>query len=589
MSDLVFTTQGQAEALAAQEAVAKKGREIRDEFEQGAKSVGAWDSAMSKLKGSAESALRSVATEQEKIAEQITKISAAQEKGLIPPAEAEAAVARLKDRWLECDEATKKQAEDAEKTANAHELLKESAEHAIKSVETEGEKTADQIKEIGEEAVKVQQAMKEGLVPKDVGEETVRRLKDKMEELKKPVEEVAESGGKMEHAFKHLFDPAILIKSAGAFVGIHAAIHLIKEELEDIQTRIDKRVAILMKPAERQKFLDDQVEEKRKAREDAVAAETEAGRALAPAADSDKKSAEQKQQEIAELEKDMARSKVDATQADRDAAQRRRELIRRREEEKADDNKHGKRAWENYVRNPGMSTQRELDDAKENSRKHREEFDRQLKADDETNEKRKLNDDRRAADQQQSLAKKRKELDDPAGASTAAMVAAAEASEKRRKAEEDLAAAQAEAAEHRARPETKEAKRLTKRGEALDSANRKAVSIHPSEHKLSRAELDKYADLMRELGETALEAKLRQSPEGTDESKVIASINEARQRHAPASPDLPGGGKDMYGVARASDPKYDEQERRTYEILTSMLNELRAIRGDGGGMTGGPE
>jgi hypothetical protein len=142
MADLVFTTQGQAEALAAQEAIANKGRAIRDEFEQGAKSVGQWDSSLSKMKSAAESALRSIQTEQEKIAQQIADIEKAQVRGMIPPEEAEAAVARLKDRWVEADEATKKQGEDAEKTARAHEELKRSAEHAIETVATKSEEVA---------------------------------------------------------------------------------------------------------------------------------------------------------------------------------------------------------------------------------------------------------------------------------------------------------------------------------------------------------------------------------------------------------------------------------------------------------------
>lgn len=589
MSDLVFTTQGQAEALAAQEAIAKKGKEIRDEFESGAKSVGAWDSAMSKLKGSAESALRSVASEQEKIAQQIERISAASEKGLIPPAEAEQAVARLKERWVEADEATKKQAEDAEKTAHAHELLKESAEHAVSSVASESEKTAEKIKEIGKEMVDVRDAMRAGIIPKDIGAQTIERLKVKVEELKKPLAEVEESGGRMEHAFKHLFDPAVLIKAGGAFVGIHAAIHAIKDELENIQTRIDKRVAILLKPAERQKLLDDEVEARRKAVEDARAAETEAGRAITPAEDADVKSREQKQKDLADLEKQIKRSEDDSIRATLDAHNRTAELRRRRTEEESNDAKQSKRAHEDYIRNPGISTQRQIDDANENQRKHKQEFDRQIKEDNEANEKRQEADRRRVADQKEQLDKQRKELDDPATNAAAATVAFGEKSAARRREEQALADAQAAAAENKVRPETVEATRIKKRGEALDKANRDAVSINPTEHKLSREELDKYADLLRELGETALERKVREMAPGTDESVVATAINEVRQRHAAVSPDLPGGGKDMYGVARATDPKYDENEQRAYQILTDMLNELRAIRGDGGGMTNGPE
>lgn len=103
MPDLVFATRGQAEAIAAQEAVARKAREAKVEFEEGAKATQAWDSAQMGLKRSAESALRTVTTEQERIIQQIDKVKAAYREGLILRPEAEEGVRRLRKRWVEVD------------------------------------------------------------------------------------------------------------------------------------------------------------------------------------------------------------------------------------------------------------------------------------------------------------------------------------------------------------------------------------------------------------------------------------------------------------------------------------------------------
>jgi predicted nucleic acid-binding Zn-ribbon protein len=107
MPDLIFATKGQAEALAAQEAVTKKAREAKEEFEAGAKATQAWDSAQLQLKRSAESAMRSVATEQERVVQQIDRVKAAYREGLILKPEAEETVRRLREQWMKAGDAVK--------------------------------------------------------------------------------------------------------------------------------------------------------------------------------------------------------------------------------------------------------------------------------------------------------------------------------------------------------------------------------------------------------------------------------------------------------------------------------------------------
>ena len=148
MSDLVFATRGQAEMLAAQESVRKKALETKQEFEEAAKATGAWDAATMKLKNSAESALRSISSEQDKIVEKIAKIEAAQEKGLIPPKEAEDGIKRLRQQWIDVDEKTTQAREATLKQEQAYMKLRSTAESALRSVQSEEERIKEQIADI---------------------------------------------------------------------------------------------------------------------------------------------------------------------------------------------------------------------------------------------------------------------------------------------------------------------------------------------------------------------------------------------------------------------------------------------------------
>ncbi|MGE3243602.1 MAG: hypothetical protein AB7G28_22795 [Pirellulales bacterium] len=243
MSELVFTAPGQAEVLAAQEAVARKGREMRSEFEEGAKATKTWTTELGSLRSAAEGGLRSIQTEQEKIAAQIGAIQEAQEKGLIPPERAEPAIRQLRERWVEVDAATVKAKEKQEEYAASQDLLKRKAESALGSVKTEMEEIEDQIADI-------EAAAEAGLVPPDEAEEGVRRLRERYEELKNSVETVGAEGGKLEAIFKKAFDPTIFVKWIAGMAGFKALIAAIKNEIDELQAVIDARTSYQLKQGE---------------------------------------------------------------------------------------------------------------------------------------------------------------------------------------------------------------------------------------------------------------------------------------------------------------------------------------------------
>lgn len=108
MSDLVFTTQGNAEILAAQEAQRAAAQRAREEFEHGAKATGVWDTAISTLSRNANSALKSIETEQQKIVDQINAIKEGMAKGLVPPDEAKKGIEELEKRWKAAGDAGEK-------------------------------------------------------------------------------------------------------------------------------------------------------------------------------------------------------------------------------------------------------------------------------------------------------------------------------------------------------------------------------------------------------------------------------------------------------------------------------------------------
>ncbi len=235
MADLVFATRGQSEVLKAQEEIAKKSREIRDEFMEGAKATGKWDAATAKLQRTSEAALRSVATEQEKIADKIALIQERQEKGIGTTEENEAAIKRLRERWVELDDATVKQREEAVKVAQAHEQLKIKATNSLRSVQSEEELVAARMRDIQDEIDAVGKAMEAGLIPPDEAEEGIKRLKKRMEDLGESVSVTSKS---IVDSLNKAFAPEHVIKFATKFVGVGAAIKTLQAAVNDEQIKI---------------------------------------------------------------------------------------------------------------------------------------------------------------------------------------------------------------------------------------------------------------------------------------------------------------------------------------------------------------
>jgi chromosome segregation ATPase len=591
MADLVFTTQGQAEALAAQEAVAKKGREIRDEFEQGAKSVGNWDSSLSKLKGSAESALRSIRSEQENIAQQINAISEAQQKGLIPPEEAEQAVTRLKERWVEADEATKKQGEDAEKTARAHEELKRSAEHAIEQVATPAEKAAESIKHIGVEAAQVREAMEKGLVPKDVGEETIHRLNDRMGELRKQMGEVDKEGEHAGNIISHLFGEHAIVHAVGAYASIHGFIHIIKDELEDMQAKIDARQEHLLKPAERV--------EKLKADEDEAYSELkrshettrDAKQNLQRAEESAAKEQLAKQHDISEAQDQASHAMKEVSRAIKETSEAAAERTRKHREQASDEELQITRARENYLRHPSIETQREQADAAKRYQRTQRDFeienDKAVKS-----EQQRVEEARRS---QKAAQDRLAELQRRAGDTPESIVAARREVEDRQR-----GAKEAEQSYHEKRQaridesnkgEFRRATRIQSRQAIVDRLNEELSQLG-GENELSSKEIQKIGETLSHAGYDWIAKKLSGTP-GNVPDEVARLREEAAYRreqikagHGPATSSGTGGPGTTYYYSPEQKEQFDKMAtamEKAADTLQLLLDEAR--NPDGGGLT----
>jgi len=323
MSDLVFATRGQAEMLAAQEAVRAKALATKQEFEEATKATGGWDAAMGKLKGQAESALRSVNTEQEKILDKIAKIQAAQAKGIIPPEaakEAEAAISRLRQEWVDVDAATIKAKESTENAAkvtrelaNEQTRLKSAAETALQSIQTEGEQIEEQI-----EAIEL--AMFKGLVPPDDAVEGIERLRKKLDDVNSGLKDGGVAGGRLGDVIFKAFDPVQIAKWAAGFVGVKAIIGQLKAEFEDLQDAIDTRVDQGLKPREKGQKLAEDAGKANKERDDAAERVREAEEKLAAAQAADAKTeqtaSERRRDELKNLEQQLAEARQDAARGE---------------------------------------------------------------------------------------------------------------------------------------------------------------------------------------------------------------------------------------------------------------------------------
>jgi hypothetical protein len=585
MADLVFTTQGQAEALAAQEAIANKGRAIRDEFEQGAKSVGQWDSQLGRLKSAAEGALRSIQTEQEKIAQQIADIEKAQIRGMIPPEEAEQAITRLKERWVEVDEATKKQAEDTEKTARAHEELKRSAEHAIESVATPAEQIAEKIKGIGEEAAKVRQAMAAGLVPHDIGEETIKRLNERMVELKGHMTEVEGTGEKAGSIINHLFGEHAIVHAVGAYASIHGLIHIIKGELEDMQQKIDARQAQLLKPAERVEKLKADEEESYKSVEQAHTSERDAKQALQKSEEAAAKESVAKQHEIDEAKKQVANTRADVDRVGRETTEAFLERHRKHEEEVGDADLQIKRAKENYIRHPGIETQREMADAAKRRLRINEDYVRDDKKATEAEEHRNAE----AKRSQETAESHLDELNRQAGDTPESVIAARREVEERRRASQEAEEKHRQARQARIeqeyKAESQRAQKLKAEKEAIDTFNEE-VAQAGDDDELPSDVRESVNQGLREIGYPRI---ARQTP--AERKALIERLkHEGRLERSRVE-----SGIDVTSSTGDVEPYTADQLRRMERIAiacekaAAILEQLQQNSQDNGGMTNGPE
>ncbi|HMO84591.1 MAG TPA: hypothetical protein PKC18_06685 [Lacipirellulaceae bacterium] len=216
----------------------------------------------SQLKSAAESALRSIQSEQDKILERIAKIEEAQAKGLIPPEEAEQAIARLREKWTEVDEATLRQKEAVKAVAAEHTRLRSTAESAIRSIWTEEERLLEKIKEI-------EAALEQGLVPPEEAEQAIARYREKIAEAGEEIEETTQSAGRLQGVLTKAFDPLTVAKWAASFVGVKAALRQIGKEFSDIQDGIDRRAAVLLGPENERETLEQAAQRARDERDKA--------------------------------------------------------------------------------------------------------------------------------------------------------------------------------------------------------------------------------------------------------------------------------------------------------------------------------
>jgi hypothetical protein len=242
MANLKFSTEGQQEALAAQEAIAKKARELKQEFESGMKATDTWDTSISKMQRTSESALRSVQTEQEKIVKQIDAIKDAVANGLYDGREEEAAEAieRLQKKWVAVDEATLNAKAQTKEYELAQQQLKSAAESALGSVQTELEKVKADIETVEQES-------RDGLIDPEEAEAGLERLRDKLAALE---DESKTVGDKINAALGKAFSIERVLKFGVKFVGVAAAVSLLKKTIAEAQETVDRAATFAMSEEE---------------------------------------------------------------------------------------------------------------------------------------------------------------------------------------------------------------------------------------------------------------------------------------------------------------------------------------------------
>lgn len=470
MPDLIFASRGQAEALAAQEQVAAAARKARAEFEEGAKATKAWDADTARLARTSESALRSVQTEQEKIAEKISLINERQQKGIGDTEENARAIGRLRGKWVEAGQ--------------------------------EGSRVAD--------------------------------------------------------VFQKAFDPIKLAKFAAGFVGVGAAIRLIKEQFEDFQVGVDKRVEAALKPQEKLKKIE----------QDIVSAQQEATQAqerlvqqqnrLRDAGSRSQEGAAERQasirQQIADAQLDLSRAQEDRSA---DEAERQNQI----KAAKQDLGEARQDYWQADTEASARGGERRIADIEARLQ--------ELRGKGES-----VQSQRRIADIQERIRRLEKDLTNAAVADGLVAESAAVGF-----AQEDVGAAQRrlldlESARDALKktPEFRRSAQVADRQRALDEGYDQLSQLGDI-NQMSRQELEKFADIMRELGQGPLSRRLaglaQRATDGTVSQQEVAALlrgaaDSLQKKAVPGAAPLGGVYAPQYQLVPVSSLSEREQLMNQY-------------------------
>lgn len=580
MSNLQFTTEGQAQALAAQEAIAKGARTNREEFEKGAKATKTWDDNLAKMARTSESALRSVQTEQEKIAAQIDAIQNAVKNGIYDgrEKEAEQAIERLRQKWVNVDAATIAAKDKAGEFAAQQSKIKSAAEDALGSVETDLESIERQIEAI-------ETAADAGLIPPDEAEEGVRRLKEKYEEVKRATLEVTDETSRLQGVIFKAFDPLQIVKWGLSFAGLKGIVSGIRDEIEDLQTAVDKRTEAFMAPKERAEKLARDVEEAREevARDEEAARDrgTDLSRARKRAGEAFGERRADIEQRIGDRETDLQRAREDREDAVKRAAESRAKAEERYAEQLSDAELQLERAEQDLrnAKSPSarIGAQRRVDDA----RQRLDRLEDDISGD--TDASALKSSDRRIADLERDLARLRAELDSPADPSVTANaeLAAAEASKDLAASRKRLAELESEQKKFQESPEYQRYQAIGARDQAIDDAFKGLAGLGDA-GQLSSEQLDKMADVFRELGYGALSRKLQGFAARLDDGTIsVGEVVSQLQRVVEEIKRREKGGATTYTVGDVTVTDVEPgrpltpEERGQVHYIEQLIGDLR--------------
>lgn len=518
MSDLRFTTQGQEQVLAAQQQLRKGAREYKEEIEAGLKATQQWDENWAKLKRQGETALRSIQTEQERLLDSILKIEDAAARGLVPPDEAQEGIRRLKQQWIEVDEATVKAREATDQYEREQAELKNAAEAALGSVRTE-------LESIQQKIADVEAASAKGLITPEQAEEGLRRLNGQLNDTKLRLAEAETGTSRLNTILLKAFNPETLVKWGAGLFGVKAIIAQLRAEFDDFQTAIDKRSAAYLEPEEKEKKFASDVESaagdvanteealarQRKTLEDARADE----------AQQQAERREQIEERISDLTEQLARAQQDRQAAIQDAAKQQEEARDRLASQYRQAQLALDRAIEDlgYAKTPQSrrGAQRRVDDA----RARLDALDAEVAGEGPSL----TGYDRRIADLERDISRARRDLAAPGGGDRSAAAAESLAEAEREYAaalrkKKDLEQQQAEFLQS---PEYGRYKTQQQIGEAFDQLYKDIIAVG-DQTQVSSEDLEKFADALREVGQGDLARKFTEFIARIDDGTI--SIDE---------------------------------------------------------------